>query len=229
MRELQDPQDRAQSIEGALAEEPPDDLARRRANLRRAPHAARGRRQQPGHLRRRQVIGIGQPLASPRRAWVRRHECVLIKDPHARVGGADPEPLADQPVRRRVERVIEDDVTVGMQLRLLPRGAAHTARRQRQEHRALDRVKARERRLLRRPVDPSAGGLDTPDEHALIRLVHVPEGAARQEIPLHVVDAALLDFAFGISRALHLVMPICHKFSSSRIPSIRSMDRRLSC
>jgi hypothetical protein len=43
------------------------------------------------------------------------------------------------------------------------------------------------------------------------------------------VPDAGFDFAFGVSRALHLVMRICRKFSPSRTPSIRCTGRRLSC
>jgi hypothetical protein len=38
-----------------------------------------------------------------------------------------------------------------------------------------------------------------------------------------------LHFRFGVSRALHPVMRISHKFSRSPIRSIRSVVRHLSC
>ena len=133
MRELQDPQDGAQPIERALAEQPADDLARRRTDLPGSLHAARRCRQEPGHLRGREMIGIRQSLSATCGARVRGHELVLMKHPHARVGRAHPEPLADQPMRGGIEGVVEHDVTVGMELRLLPRRQRVRRRRQGQE------------------------------------------------------------------------------------------------
>ena len=76
------------------------------------------------------MIDIGQPLPAACGAWVRRHELVLIKDPDRQVGRADPELLPDQAMRRGVKRVVEHDVTVGMELGLLP--LAHIERHGRQ-------------------------------------------------------------------------------------------------
>ena len=68
------------------------------------------------------MVLAGLALATTRRARMIGHEDVLVKDLHTRVGTADPEPLGDEPMRRRIERVIKDDVAVGMELGLLPRG-----------------------------------------------------------------------------------------------------------
>src|SRR5439155_20012265 len=54
--------------------------------------------------------------------------------------------------------------------------------------------------LLRRAVDPTTGRLDAPHPDALIRLVHIAKGAARQEIAFDVVHAALLDLALVLGR-----------------------------
>jgi hypothetical protein len=43
-------------------------------------------------------------------------QLLLAKNLDGGVGAAQPDPLANQPMRRRVERVLEDDVAVGMEL-----------------------------------------------------------------------------------------------------------------
>ena len=65
--ELQNAHYRPQAIEGPLAEQPTDDLARRGSDFLGATQAAGGRRKQARHFRRRQVIGIRQPLSAPGR------------------------------------------------------------------------------------------------------------------------------------------------------------------
>ena len=132
------------------------------------------------------MIGIRQPLPATQRAWMRRDELVLVKDPHARIGGAHPELLPDRSVWRRIERVIEDGVAVGMMLGLFPRSERTRRGRHREQGLALDRIEAREWHLLRRAMDPSTGRLDAPHPDALIRLVHIAKRAAREEIAFDV-------------------------------------------
>jgi len=59
------------------------------------------------------------------------HELVIVEELHDARGGAQPEPFADEGVRRRVVALGEDDVAVGVELRLLPLDQIEVRRRQR--------------------------------------------------------------------------------------------------
>jgi len=71
-------------------------------------------------------------------------------------------------------------------------------------------------------------GLGEPVAQLPIQINVVEEAALFEERALDPADE-IFDAPFGIGRALHLVMPICRKFSPSRIPSIRCTVRPLSC
>lgn len=71
---------------GRSLRKPPHDVAGGGADLGRAPQAAGRQSPAGGHLRRGEMIRIGQPLPPPRRARMRRHEVVPMRDPQARIG-----------------------------------------------------------------------------------------------------------------------------------------------
>ena len=118
-----------------------------------------------------------------------------------RAGGADPEPLAEQAMGRRVVGPVEDDVAVGVELGLLPLGELPGRERQREQRRALEPIEDLEGDLLDGAVEAAAGDLDAPAQEMTIAVVDVAEGAAGQGVALDVVDAALLDLPFVLGRA----------------------------
>ncbi len=128
-------------------------------------------------------------------------EGVVVEELDLAQGGADPEPLADQAMGRRVVGAGEDDVAVGVELGPLPLGQLPGRQGQRPQGRALDLLEDLQRDLLDRAVDAAPGGLDAPAQQVAIAVVDVAEGAAGQGVALDVVDAALFHLAFVLGRA----------------------------
>ena len=151
-------------------------------------------------LVRRQMIGERSALARPRAA-MGGDEGVLVKQLDLPGGGAHPQALPDEPMRGRVVGAGEDDVTVGVELGLLPLGQLPRRGRHGAEGGALDLVEDLERDPLGGAVDPAPGDLDTPAPQVTIGLVDVAEGAPGEGVALDVVDAALLDLALVLGRA----------------------------
>lgn len=128
-----------------------------------------------------------------------RDELVLVVQLDDRVSGLQPEGFADQCIRRRVQRVTVDDVSVAVDADFLPDGDHRRHVRQRREQRALD-AEARERLLVGRAVRARAGLLHDPLAKLPIGVGQVPELAQRHEGLLDVFDARLDDaFLLGIA------------------------------
>jgi hypothetical protein len=130
-----------------------------------------------------------------------RDQGVVVEELDLAPGGADPEPLAEQAMGRRVVSPIEDDVAVGVELGLLPLGELPGREREREQRRALEAIEHLEGDLLGGAVEAAAGDLEAPAEEMAIAVVEVAEGAAGQGVALDVVDAALFDFPFVLGRA----------------------------
>jgi hypothetical protein len=95
---------------------------------------------------------------------------------------------------------------------------------------ALLAVETHARALARRAMQAHIRHALEPELALVIEIRIMQEDATVDEIAAHIADGAL-DLPFGRSRALHRsrVMRISHKFSRSRIRSIRSTGRHSSC
>ena len=98
-------------------------------------------------------------------------------------------------------RSTDDDVAVGMELRLFPGDREPRRGRQGQQRGAFDGLEEDEGLLLDGAVDPAPGGLEAPAECVAVGGVDVAERPAGQAVAGDIVHAALLDLPFMFGRA----------------------------
>jgi len=185
----------AQPIEGAIAEQRVDEGAAGGADLGGALAAPGRGLQEKVDFVRGQMRGERAPLPGAGAA-VGGHERVLVEQLDLPGGGAHPQALANQAMRRRVVGGREHDVAVRVKLGLLPLGQLPRRGRQRREGGALRLVEDLERDPLGGAVDPAPRDLDAPAQHVAIGVVEVAERAPGQRVAFDVVDPALLDLPF---------------------------------
>src|SRR5437899_1649919 len=142
------------------------------------PIVAARSRHQVGVCMRKWTLSGGRCAVSvrrwPGRAAMRGDERVGVEELDLQAGGAHPEALPDQAMRRGVVGAGEDDMTVGVKLGLLPLGELPGRQRQGEQGRALEPIEDLERDLLDGAVDAPAGDLEAPAEQMAIAVVEVP-------------------------------------------------------
>ena len=173
----------AEPIQRTLTEQLLDEVATRGADLRRAGATPRRRLHEKVDLVRRQVGREGPPLAGAG-APVRGHEGVVLIQLDLEIGGADPEPLADEPVGPGVVGAGEDDMTVGVELGALPLGQLPRRHRQRLQRRTLHLLEDLQGDLLDRAVHAAASGLDHPAAQMAVAVGEIAKVAASQALRL---------------------------------------------
>src|SRR5438093_774328 len=198
--ESQNPLGAPEAVEGPVAEERVDEQGTGGADRGRALATPGGRLHEEVDFVGRQVRGQRAALAGARAA-MRGDERVVVEELDLQSGGAHPEALPEQTMRRGVVGAGEDDVTVGVKLGLLPLGELPGRQRQGEQGRALEPLEELERDLLDGAVDAPAGDLEAPAQQMAIAVGEVPEGAAGQGVAFDVVDPTLLHLAFVLGRA----------------------------
>ncbi len=190
--QVQHPLGGPQALGDAVREEPRDQSGAGRPDpggLLQTPGAVMG--EEAAGLGR-QVVGDGAPLAGPAATGVDGDRLEVLIDGHHAVGGAQPEPFADERERHRVEPALEAHVAVPMHRHLLPAAQIRRHRRQRQEQRALHR-EALQRPHPRRAVDALPGHLQDPRAHLGVEVGQIAKAPGGQEVALHVLHARFDD------------------------------------
>jgi len=150
------------------------------------------------HRIRRELLGI-VVIVGRAAAWllpgVRFDERAVEVRPHEFAIDADPDGLVEVGRGDRVDRFVDLDVVIGMDLALDPRGRIEARTVERLEGRALG-LEADERALAGRAVDAGPRGLRAPTDRLAVDVGGVEPGLAAEE-----VFADVLHIAFDVGLA----------------------------
>jgi len=135
------------------------------------------------------IVVVGGPPTGglPR---VRLDELAVAVRPHQLAIGTDPDGLVEVSRGDRVDRFVDLDVVIGVDLALGPRGRIEAGAVERLQRRALRR-EAREGALAGRAVDAGARRLRAPANRLAVDVGRVEPRLAAEEVFPHVLDVAL--------------------------------------
>ena len=164
----------------------------------------------PGQGLGRQMVGEGRAGAGAGQARVAGDLIVVAIEVDQGVAGLEPQGLADQAERHRVQAVRELDVGVAMDLDLGPHRQHRRHRGQRLQQGAFGRLKLDQRPLAGGAMAALAGLVAHPVGQLPVGVGQAAKFAQREEGALHVFDAGLHD-------------PF---LSCQRLPVMRTIQRR---
>src|SRR5262249_15601528 len=104
---------------------------------------------------------------------MRGDQCVVVEQLDLREGGPDPEPLANQAMRRGVVGTGEDDVAIAMELGSFPLHQFPRREWQAEQRGPFELIEQLQGRALDRAVNPPPSRLDDPAEEMTIAIVHI--------------------------------------------------------
>ena len=155
------------------------------------------------------VVGGAAALGDPR---VGLGALAVDIDPDQLRVPPHPDGLAHVPGGDRVERLLELDVAVGVDLAARPAGRIEAGALERAQRGLLGVLEDGERALARGPVDPLSRPLEAPAHGLALHVVPIEPGLAPEEALAQVLDPAL-DVGLGVSRQLHAMGRIEHESS----------------
>ena len=140
---------------------------------------------------RRHMVVDGAVAPHPLESAVDRHKFVLFENLNGRVGRFEPQGLPNQPIRNRIEVLLEGDMGIAMDLDLGPDRQLHRYCRQGHEQVFLGLGEHRQRLPAGRAMAAVAGLSHDPVVQLTVGIGKIPELPQRKKGPLDVLDAGL--------------------------------------
>jgi len=129
--------------------------------------------------------GPGSMLFQPR---MHGDKLQVVEDFNGGVGDFEPQLLAHQPERRRIQTLFKAHMAVAVKLGLGPCGDLDRHIRQRAQHRFFRFGKQRERLFVGGAVDAVAGSLQHPAAQLAVGICHGPQRTQRKKSIFHILD-----------------------------------------